>query len=440
MDFSNYVPVNNQIAEKQVLSSMLLNNDTLFNLIAELSSEHFYSGIHAQIFNAMKTHKTKDLAVLSLHVSEPETLIEIAGLYASNDCSESVSQLKAMLGRREGVKSNLRAAIALQNDFESTTDEIINRNQSELSKIIMGNNQYQPETVGQILPRVFQKMEEQHKRRATGDRSLIIDTGIDDLDSKLFFDDADLVVIGARPSMGKSAFVSQMIRHNSAKNKSCLFFSVEMAKEMEVKRELFSEAEVNMHVYNLGLTAKRDMPKLSFVCNPLSERKIWIDSEPGITPSKVRSKCNYVKAQSGLDLIVLDYLGICKSDVRHNSRREDIGYIAMEFKSIAKHFNVPFILLSQLGRSVEARPDKIPIMADLMESGDIEAVADTILFLFREFCYFRDKEDKRNVASVICAKQRNGEAGWMTDIYCDLSIGKFSNLTKEHIENGSDRF
>lgn len=442
MDFTNYVPVNNQTAEMQVLSSMLLNDDILFNLIADLSSEHFYHGIHAQIFNAMKTHKTKDLSVLQLHVSEPEVLMEIAGLYSDRDCSGSVTQLKAMLSRREGVKDCLRSAMALQNDMEATPDEIINEHQSKMSKIIMGNNQFQPETIGQILPRVFQKMDEQRKRRSTGDSSLIIDTGIKELDCKLFFDDADLIVLGARPSMGKSAFVSQMIRHNSTKNKSCLFFSVEMSKEMEIKRELFSQAEINMHNYNMGTLPKRDLPKLSFVCGPLSDRKIWIDSEPGITPSEVRSKCNFVKAQSGLDLIVLDYLGICKSDIRHNSRREDIGYIAMEFKAIAKHFNVPFILLSQLGRSVESRPDKIPIMADLMESGDIEAVADTILFLYREFYYFRDKEDKRNTASVICAKQRNGEAGWMTDIFCDLSIGKFADLEQStgFDDNGADRY
>jgi replicative DNA helicase len=434
MDFTNLTPPNNQIAEKQVLSSMLLNQETLFNLIADLSPDHFYNADHRRIFAAIREFKTSDISVLAMHIEDqPDTLFEILEIGAFRDCSESVSQLKGMLSRREGIKASLRAAMALQNDFESTPDEIINQNQSQLSKITMGNNHFQPEHIAAILPRVFSKMEEQYKRRESGNTSLIIDTGISDIDARLFIDDSDLVVIGARPSMGKSAFVSQMIRHNARKGKSCLFFSVEMSKEIEAKRELFSESQVNMHMHNLGILPKRELPKLSMGCYPLAEMNIWIDSEPGITPSKVRSKCNYVKAQSGLDLIVLDYLQITKSDERHNSTRESIGYITREYKAIAKLFNVPFVLLSQLGRSVEQRQDKRPLMSDLMESGDIEAAADTILFLHRDHYYTRKEEDS-NKCEVICAKQRNGEAGWLKQIFFEGSIGKFANLEQQEGE------
>lgn len=444
MDFTNQIPPHNLIAEKQVLSSMLLNDDTLFNMIADLRSEHFYNVSHAQIFNAMKTYKTKDVAVLSLHVSEPESIFELMEIGAFRDCSESVHQLKAMLSRREGLKACLRSAMALQNDFETTPDKVLNEAQSKIAEICIGDARSQPEPISAILPRVFGNMQDMHERRKSPQG--FINTGIDKLDSFLVFDNSDLIVIGGRPGMGKSAFVSHIMRHNSKKGKTGLFFSCEMSKEQEAKRELFAESELNMHQYNLGYTAKRDIPKLCFAAGPLSERKIWIDSYPNTTPSMVIAKCNYVKSIAGLDFIIFDYLQLSGSDQHYRSRQEEVSYLARAYKAIAMQFNVPFFLLSQLGRSVEDTETKKPEMRHLKESGGIEENANTILFLYREYKYWPEsKQESKNKTTVICRKQRDGEADIETDIYSDMSIGKYADLetiqpAQEAQDNGCDRF
>lgn len=427
MDFTNLIPPSNVMAEKQVLSAMLLNEDTLYALIADLSSEHFYSMIHAQIFTAMKTHKTKDQSVLSLHVSEPETMMEIAGLYADKDCSGSVQQLKDMLSRREGIKANLQSAMALQNNFDTPADKILNEAQSKISQICIGDIRSQPEPIISILPRVFENMEKMHERRK--DSSGFIDTGIKKLDSFLVFNNSDLIIIGGRPGMGKSYFVSHILRHNAKKGKVGLFFSCEMSKEQECKRELFAEAECNMAQYNLGLLPKRELPKISLASGPLSEQKIFIDSQANTTPAMVIAKCNYVKAIAGLDFIIFDYLQLSGSDQSYKSRQDEISYLARAYKAIAMRFNVPFFLLSQLSRAVEDTPDKKPEMRHLKESGGIEENANTILFLYREYKYWpQTRPESKNKTLVICKKQRDGEADIETEIYSDLSIGKYADL------------
>jgi len=420
--FEDRIPPSNIEAERQILSAMLLNSDVMYNMIADLEPDYFYHKIHKDIFTAIKKHKTQDIAVINMHIDDPNCMLgEILELGAFRDCSGSIEILRDNFIRREAIVSTTRSLVALYQNNEITATDIINTLQSGLYKNMLGKNQFQPERVGDILPRVIDQLSrvDSQNRHAS--------TGIKTIDDLLYIDKSDLVVIGARPSMGKSAFASQIIRHNAKNGKTCLFFSVEMSTEMETRREVFSEGEINYHLYQTGVMPQRDYTKIQLGAGKLFDLPIYIDSEPGITPNKIRAKCNYVKATQGLDLIVVDYLTLCKPDQSLKSIREEVTENIKEFKSIAKYFDVPFIVLSQLSRMVDNRTDKRPVKADLMESGAIEAVADIILFLYRDYVYTR-KEETKNMCEIICAKQRNGEADWLKKIYCDLTIGKFADI------------
>lgn len=413
---------NNIEAERQILSAMILNKDVMYNLIADLDPEVFYHSINKQIFSAMKRFKTIDIAEISDHIVDPDgTLFEIPEICAFRDCTESVKIVRDRFARREAILASMASIGDLYEDFDNSGDEIINTLQSNLYKKISMNNKFQPEHVSKIIPRVLEQLHGANKT----DRC--ISTGINTLDNLLYIDKADLVILGARPSMGKSAIVSQILRHNARRGKTGLFFSIEMSTEMEVKREIFSEGNINYHNYRTGNMPMRDYPKISMGASAIFELPIYIDSEPGITPNKIRSKCNYIKTLGSLDFIIIDYITLCKTDGQSKSLREDVIEIIQELKSIAKYFDIPVVALSQLSREVDKRTDKRPVKSDLMESGAIEATADIILFLYRDYVYTRNEETK-NICEVICAKQRNGESDWLKKIYCDLSVGKFADL------------
>lgn len=441
MSILDEVPPNNPLAEKQVLSAMLLNRDVMQNMVAELSENHFYHQDHARIFSAMKQHQTCDISQIALHAPDTDIAIsEILEMGAFRDCSESAAILRDMTIRREVRSELIRALLAVSGDFDTAAVDQVNRIYDKLFQLSKSGQKFEPKLIGELLPQFFADIEQQAK---TGIESRSIITGLPTIDENLFIEPADLIILGARPSMGKSSLVSCIARHNAIKRqKSVAYFSVEMGARTQVKRDMFSEANCNMFAFNKGLMPKRDYPKLSFAAGSLAEAKIWIDSEPSITPMKIQSKCNFIKSKTGLDLIVVDYLQICKSDKRITDKRLEIEDITQSFKNIAKHFDVPFIALSQLSRELEKRTDKRPMKSDLMESGAIEAIADIILFLYRDEVYNRESKEP-NVAELICAKQRNGMADFLKKIYFEKETMNFRELQKDSFDyesNGCGRF
>lgn len=438
MGILDEVPPNNITAEQQVLSSILLNRDVMQNLIADISEDWFYHAKHNQIFAAIKKHQTIDIAQLSIHVPDSvETISEILELGAFRDCSESVSTLRDMFVRRQVRSELIRALLSVQSDFEVQAADQINQIYDKLFQLSSSGQKFEPQLIGDLLPQFFTDIELQQKN-GIASRSII--TGLPTVDENLFIEPGDLVVLGARPSMGKSTLSSCIARYNAVKRgKSVAYFSVEMGGRTQVKRDVFSEADCNLFAFNKGIMPMRDYPKLSIAAGALSDAKLWIDSEPGITPMKIRSKCNFIKSKTGLDLIVVDYLQICNSDKNIADPRQKISDITQGFKDIAKYFDVPFIALSQLSRSLESRPNKRPMKSDLMESGAIEAIADIILFLYRDEVYNHNTEDK-NIAELICAKQRNGMADFYKRIYFKRDSMNFTELSSMGADSGCDRF
>lgn len=417
----------NETAEKQVLSSMLLSEDTLYACMSDLKPEHFYLKRHAKLFSAMKLHKTRDVSVLSNHIDEDDTTIfEVLELGAFRDCSKSVDMIIDCYKRREIIASAHLLIATASSDLDIPANDIINNHMAIVTKCSMLSNTEMPKKIGTIIPSVLDRLH----RQSTGEKVRRVTTGIKSVDDVLYISDSDLIVLGARPSMGKSLFVSEMLRHNAKQGKVCLFFSVEMSEEMCVVRDIFSEAGLNLHTFNIGTTTKSDYPKISEGIDKIKSLPLYIDSEPGITPSKILSKCNYTISQEGcLDLIVIDFLTLCKSDFKTNSKREDVTEIIKGLKSVCKKLNCPMVVLSQLSRALESRSDKRPINSDLMESGDIEAIADTILFLYREH-YYTKKDEDINKCELLCGKQRNGLSPWLKELYCDLSLLRIGDVEK----------
>lgn len=429
MSILDDIPPNSMQAERQVLSAMLLNKDVMQNLIAEIETGYFYHSNHAKIFSVMKQYGTVDIAEIALHEPETDqTIGDLLELGAFRDCSDSVDILKDMFVRREMRSELIRALVAAQSDFESSASDQINRVYDKMFQLTNKGQKFEPKLIADYLPQFWDDLNEQRK---TGIESRSIITGLPCIDENLCIEPGDLIILGARPSMGKSSLASCISRHNAiSRKKSIAYFSVEMGARTQVKRDIFAEANCSLFAFNKGILPMRDYSKLSMAAGPMSEAKIWIDAEPSITPMKIQSKCNFIKSKTGLDLIVVDYLQICRTDKKLSEKRLQVEDIAQSLKDIAKYFEVPVIALSQLSRDVDKRPDKRPVKSDLMESGAIEAIADIILFLYRDEVYYRDSEEP-NVAELICAKQRNGMSEFYKKIFFDKNSMNFRELARD---------
>lgn len=438
----NDVPPQNLIAEQQVLSAMLLNSNTRIEMSSVLKPEHFYFPINRNIFEAIIKNKTSDLSVISKVIDDPEgKLFDLPEMASFRDCSKSAFAVRDTFSRRLLIEFAYGLISEAKNNYESTAQEIMNASVSKVVRSITFNTKSKFQRLGDGLLQLFEELDQFRN----GTKKRAIETGLSDVDEKLYIDNADLVIIAGRPSMGKSAFLSQVMRHNSKKGKKGIFFSTEMSKKMELARSVYSEAGVNyQNVRNGTSLPKYEYEKISIGADIISKLDLYIDDTPKITPNQIRSVCNILKSECGLDFIAQDYIGLGKPDDVQKSRREDFIEQIHEYKNIAKEFDVPFLVLSQLNKAVESRDNKRPMNSDLQESGEVEATADSIIFLYRDYYYSKDEKVK-NVCEILCGKQRNGPAPFKAEVYCDLSIGKFADLNTtqqepEETDNGCDRF
>lgn len=255
-------------------------------------------------------------------------------------------------------------------------------------------------------------------------------TGFLDLDRKTNgLQRTDLILIAARPAMGKTAFSLNLAQNVALKaNASVAIFSLEMSKEQLVQRMLSSESHVELNKLKNGSMGEDDWPKLIEAMGVLSKSKVYIDDTPGITIMEMRSKCRRLKIEKGLDLILIDYLQLMEGDSKIESRQQEISKISRSLKILAKELNCPVIALSQLSRAPELRSDHRPILSDLRESGAIEQDADIVMFLYRDEYYHADSE-KKNIGEVIIAKHRHGETGTVELAWLG-EFQKFHNLSR----------
>ena len=334
-------------------------------------------------------------------------------------------------------KSMLRKLIKLNDEISNTCyagkeslEAILETTEKSMFQLLQQRNTGEYVPIRQVVLNALDRIEKASKSKGTVTG---IPTGFIDLDYKLSgLQPSDLILVAARPSMGKTAFVLNIAQYVAfKKDRATAIFSLEMSKEQLVNRLFSLESQVDAQALRTGNMKDSDWEKLIEGAGIIGKSKLIIDDTPGISVSELRSKCRKYKLEHGLDLIIIDYLQLMTGSVgkRSESRQQEISEISRSLKGLARELNVPVIALSQLSRAVESRPDKRPMLSDLRESGAIEQDADVVMFIYRDEYYNKDSEYKKQ-AEIIIAKQRNGPVGtvhlaWLGE------YTKFANLSRQ---------
>ena len=435
------VPPHDIEAEQAVIGSMLTDKDAVVDAIEILKADDFYR----------QDNKTIYEAILNLYNrGEPIDIITVKAELISIGKFEAVGGLEYIAVLPDKVpttanvdryikiveeKSILRRLIKASNELidlgyaeTEDVDTIMDQAEKKVFEISQGKNQKGYTPIKDILVESFAELEKLYNQKEpiTG-----IPTGFADLDYKTAgLHNSDLVLIAARPAMGKSAFALNLATNAAVQAKvPTVIFNLEMSKSQLVSRILCSEAMVDSNKVRTGKIEEDDWVKLATALGPLSEAPIFIDDTPGITVTEIRAKCRKLKMEKNLGLIVIDYLQLIQgSGKRNSSREQEISEISRSLKILAKELDVPVIALSQLSRAAEQRADHRPMLSDLRESGAIEQDADIVMFLYRDDYYNPDSE-KKNIAEVIMAKHRAGSTGTVELLWLG-SYTKFVNIEK----------
>ncbi|MBR1691532.1 MAG: replicative DNA helicase [Lachnospiraceae bacterium] len=425
-------------AEQSVVGSMLLDAEAIVIASEIITSEDFYNKQYGVLFDAMvELHdegSSVDVVTLQNRLKEKDVPPEVSSL-------EFIRDLVAMVPTSANVrhyarivadKALLRRLIRLNEDIANTcyqgkesTEFILEDTEKRVFDLIQrrGSSDFVP--IRQIVMNAMDKIEISSKLHGnvTG-----IATGFLDLDYRTAgMQPSDLVLIAARPSMGKTAFVLNIAQNVAFKQNECVaIFSLEMSKEQLVNRMFSLESSVDAQKLRTGQLMDDEWEKLIESANTIGNSKLIIDDTPGITISELRSKCRKYKLEHGLKMIIIDYLQLMSGSGRSDSRQQEISDISRSLKALARELNVPVLALSQLSRAVEQRPDHRPMLSDLRESGAIEQDADVVMFIYRDD-YYNKETDRKGISEIIIAKQRNGPIGTVELAWLP-QYTKFANL------------
>ncbi|MEL1134914.1 replicative DNA helicase [Desulfitobacterium sp. THU1] len=437
------VPPHNLEAEQSVLGALMLEPEVGSSVFEVLQPEDFYRDNHRQIFltirNLFEQGDPVDLVSVAEGLRQSGRLEQIGGIATISQIARSVPSAVncEYYARIVAEKSLLRQLIRATGQISERgyePGEEATALLEEAEKMVMDLSQRQVkdgfESIRNILLHTFEKIETLYANKGNLTGVPTYFTELDRMTSG--WQPSDLIIIAARPSMGKTAFVLNMAQNAAVRaNVSVALFSLEMSKEQLVQRMLCSEAMVDQQRVRTGDLLDTDWPKLTRAVGPLSDASIYIDDTVGISLAELRSKARRLKMENGLGLIVIDYLQLMSLGRRAESRQQEVAQISRGLKGIARELKVPVIALSQLNRGVEQRQDKRPIMSDLLESGSIEADADVISFIYRDE-YYNSESDKKGIAEIIIAKHRNGPVGSVELGYLK-EFTKFVNLDRQHI-------
>ena len=417
------VPPHNADAERSVLGCMMQDREALGLAFEMLTADDFYQPAHREIFDAMHALNVQgmpiDLVTVDDELTRRGTLEGVGGsnyLVELSQCVASTVNARAYL-QIVDEKATLRRMIRATGDISSAcyaqTDpiaDILGTAEKSIFDIIMRRHEGSTlRHIGDVLPDTYIRIEKLVELKGSIDG---VPMGFVDLDNLLTgLHGGELVIVGARPSMGKSAFGLNIAGYAAMHaGRSVAYFSLEMPNDQLAMRLLCSDARVDMQSVRHGTIRDEDWLSLAATLGPLAASNIYMDDTSGITPSQLRSRCRRLKMERGLDLVIVDYLQLMSADGHVENRQNEVSEISRNLKSIAKELNVPLVALAQLSRAGAQRSDKRPILSDLRDSGAIEQDADVIMFLHREEYYDTNTEDK-NIAEVIVAKQRNGPLG-----------------------------
>lgn len=432
--------------EASVLGAVIIDADAIVKIADIVRNVDFYDDRHRLIYEAcLRLYEQQtpiDILTLSEELRTEGVLQEVGGsayltqltntVPTSTNAEQYASVVATKSIRRRLIDASNEIA-KIGHDEKRTIAELVEeaeRRLFEVSQRYVGNDVVSLEN---ILSESFDRLDLLHKDKGT---IRGIPTGFKDLDSTLAgFQRSDLIILAARPSMGKTAMALNLAQNVAIKaDQPVLLFSLEMSKEQLVDRMLASEAGVNSWNLRTGNLSDSDFEKIGHAMGTLGEAKLYIDDTPGITVSDLRTKARREAHKRDLGLIIVDYLQLMSGGSKYGgseNRVQEISEISRGLKSVARELNVPILALSQLSRSVESRNPQIPQLADLRESGSIEQDADVVMFLYRDDYYNPDSSEKPNILDVFIKKHRNGPTG-KVELYFDRERQKILNLDTKH--------
>lgn len=431
-------------AEQSVIGSMIMDKEAIISAMEILLKEDFYHQQYGILFEAMIELYSKgqpvDLVTLQNKLKEKDVPKEISSLEFVRDLITAVPTSANVKYYANIVKdmSVKRRLIRTMEDIENECyagkeglESILDKTEHDVFQLLQSRQGGDYVPIRQVVMNALEKIENASKQKGTVTG---IPTGFIDLDYRTAgLQPSDLILIAARPSMGKTAFVLNIAQNMAFReHKSVAIFSLEMSKEQLVNRLFSLEARVDAQALRTGNMSDADWEKLVEGAGIVGDSRLIIDDTPGISISEMRSKCRKFKLEQGLDIIIIDYLQLMTGSGRSESRQQEISEISRSLKALARELNVPVVALSQLSRAVEQRPDHRPMMSDLRESGAIEQDADVVMFIYRDDYYNKDT-DLKGISEIIIAKQRNGPIGTVNLAWLP-QYTKFANL--EHTEQG----
>lgn len=436
------IPPQNIEAERSTLGSMLLEREAVFKAQEILRAEDFYREAHRIIWNTVTALVDRgepvDLVTVTEYLRSRGLLEQIGGTGYLTGLVNSVPTAANVeyYARIVEEKSILRSVIAAATEivaagFDETRDalSVLDEAEQRIFAIAQRRRSQGVVPLRSILIPAFERIEKMHESKGgvTG-----VPTGFPDLDRLTAgLQPSDLIILAARPSIGKTTFALNIAQRASIDYKiPVVVFSLEMSKEQLALKLLCAEAGVDMQRLRSGRLHDEDWPRLSRALGVLSEANMFIDDTPNLTAMEVRTKARRIKAEHGLGLIVIDYLQLMQGRGRVENRQQEVSEISRSLKALARELSVPVLALSQLSRAVEQRTSKVPTLADLRESGSLEQDADIVAFLYRED-YYNPQTEMPNVTELIIAKHRNGPAPAVIKFYFRKDCGTFESLADE---------
>jgi len=409
-------------AEQAVLGAILRDSETMITAMERLTQEDFFRPIHQRIFEAMidlaNEEEPIDLITLTAKLKDKGQLEELGGVTYLSELASAVptaaniEYYAAIVEEKSILRRLIRTATGIvSSGFASEEDVsmLLSDAEQRIFEISQRRNANGFISIRDVLMDVFERIEflYSHKGGTSG-----IPSGFPDLDKMTNgFQRSDLIIVAARPSVGKTAFALNIAQNVGVRAKETVaIFSLEMGAAQLVNRMICAEANVDAGRLRTGQLEPEDWEKLTMAIGSLSESQIYIDDSPAVTVADIRAKCRRLKQEHGLGMILIDYLQLIAGRGKGDNRQQEVSEISRTLKQIARELNVPVIALSQLSRGVEQRQDKRPMMSDLRESGSIEQDADIVAFLYRDDYYDKESE-KKNTIEIIIAKQRNGPVG-----------------------------
>ncbi|MBC7899418.1 MAG: replicative DNA helicase [Saprospiraceae bacterium] len=411
-------------SERAILGAILLDNSLISQSVEQLKPEDFYSPLHKRIFNAMislfEASMRIDPILIGEELKKDGSIEAMGGISTITNLTYGLPHFSDLTDYIKVVrdKSVMRQLVRTCNNITSEALE-----EEEDAKVVLDHaeqrifalaEQRTREGFSHVQPvaeKILEKVQEYAKRESHALTGLA--TGFRDLDEMTSgLQPSDLIIVAARPSMGKTALCLTLAQNAAiAENAVVGVFSLEMSKEQLVMRMMSSEAKVDASRFRKGMLSREEWERLARAIGTLSDARIFIDDTPGISVLEMRAKCRRLAAeQKKLDLIVVDYLQLMTGGLRNENRQQEVSKISRELKGLAKELNVPVVALSQLSRAPEARNPPRPMMSDLRESGSIEQDADVVAFIYRED-YYKPDEENAGLAELIISKQRNGPTG-----------------------------